>query len=133
MSIYIIQGFQMSIDAFNGFGGLATQSLGFINDEFPKSSIMAFMLFPHQHNHVNQHLLFTILYYMVLISQIQSKESSKIKLINTMLTLRGLLEEKNDLTVVPLSLFSSFYSEKDRLKPIDLYSVKYNVNIVVSN
>lgn len=50
-----------------------------------------------------------------------------------MLTLRGLLEEKNDLTVVPLSLFSSFYSEKDRLKPIDLYSVKYNVNRVVSN
>lgn len=53
----------MSIDAFNGFGGLATQSFGFINDEFPKSSIMTFMLFPHQHNHVNQHLIYTIPYY----------------------------------------------------------------------
>lgn len=60
----------------------------------------------------------------------QTKESSRMKLMNSALTLRGLLEDKSNTAVVPLSVFSSFYSEREPLKPLKLYSVDYDVRTI---
>jgi hypothetical protein len=49
------------------------------------------------------------------------------KLINTSLTLKNLLTDKNDMVVVPLSLFNSFYLSKE-INPLRIKSLSYKVN-----
>lgn len=51
-----LKGFQLFIDAYNGFGGLASQSLNLVIEEFPKSAVLSFMLFPQQRQHVKLYL-----------------------------------------------------------------------------
>ena len=42
----------MFVDSFNGFGGIASKCLNFINEEFPKSSIFTFFPFPFYNSEV---------------------------------------------------------------------------------
>ncbi len=42
-----LQGFQLFVDSYNGFGGTAHKSLELINEEFNKKPILAFMPFPY--------------------------------------------------------------------------------------
>ncbi|RNA34129.1 misato -like protein [Brachionus plicatilis] len=99
-----VQGFQFFVDCFNGFGGMSCKALTSINEEYPKLPLFSFLSFPFYDT--------------------QKVEDNTLKLLNTALTLRGLLSEKSENIVVPLSLFDSFYSSKE-LNPISLSNVNY--------
>ncbi len=58
----------------------------------------------------------------------QSFENNTQKLINTCLTFRNLLQDKNDIVLVPLSVFDSFYMTK-QLSPLSLRFVNYKPSL----
>ena len=47
-----IQGFQFMVDAFNGFGGMSSNCMNHITEEFRKKSILAVLPFPYFQNQV---------------------------------------------------------------------------------
>lgn len=99
----------MFVDSFNGFGGMSCKGLSMLNEEYPKLPVFSFLSFPF--------------------NDTQNIENNTLKLLNTSLTLQGLLSEKNENIVVPMSLFNSFYLSKE-LNPINLPNVKYKVIFV---
>ena len=49
-----IQGFQFFLDSFNGFGGIATQCVDVLMEEFPKTNVFSILPFPYFENQVNK-------------------------------------------------------------------------------
>ena len=85
---------------------MSCKGLSLINEEYPKMPLFSFLSFPF--------------------NDTQNIDNNTLKLLNTSLTLQGLLTEKTENIIVPMSLFNSFYLSKE-LDPIKLTNVKYKV------
>lgn len=85
---------------------MSCKALASLNEEYPKLPVFSFLSFPF--------------------FDTQKIENNTLKLLNTALTIRGLLTEKSENILVPLSMFNSFYMSK-QLDPITLSNIDYKV------
>lgn len=104
-----MQGFQLIIDSYNGFGGMASgRCFELLNEEYRKKNILAILAFPFFEN--------------------QKKESKTMRLINTSFTLKNLLQDNSDIMCLPISCDNSFLMS-NKSDPINLPFVNYQPSL----
>lgn len=109
------QGFQVTVDAVNAFGGLATSCLEYIKDEYDRKSVLTFAAIPSFYSDYN---------YSNGDEREQSTKKDSLRLLNLALTLEALSE--HSLLTIPVCIGSKGWRQPGPKREFN--HVVYNVS-----